>query len=193
MATSAQLLKDQKAGAKIMHNGSEVEYLPRRKGDRKPWACEDASYAASECTAVFPVDRNAQAEDLAKASAEENAAAEADFIREVEPKIWNSNVSHSRIHVFLNGHAKCGSSDKQNVSPMHTRSDGQVFVEDTPGLTFCEDCEAAFLAAEKNMAARKARMVARTGAPFTPTRVVRVLPRNVRHADANHLTVEGAR
>lgn len=85
----------------------------------------------------------------------------------VEPKIWNSNTNGTQIHVFLNGQAKCGSADKQNVSPMHTRSDGMVFVEDTPGLSFCQTCETSFLSAERKVAARKARTAIKMGAPVS--------------------------
>lgn len=87
----------------------------------------------------------------------------------VQPKIWNSNSTNTRIHVFLNGQARCGSNDKQNKSPMHTRTDGVVFAEDSAKLTFCTTCEKDFLAAEKRMAAKRAKMIAKTGTPVTPS------------------------
>lgn len=86
----------------------------------------------------------------------------------IEPKVWNSNTKGTQIHVFLNGTAKCGSGDKQGRSPMHTRSDGQVFAEDTRGLSFCKACEKNFIAAEKKMAVKRARMIAKTGGVFAP-------------------------
>ena len=97
-----------------------------------------------------------------------------------EPKVWNTDLAHKQIHVFLNGRAKCGSNAKQGRSPMHTRSDGVIFVEDTKGLTFCESCEKAFIAAEKRMATKRAKMIAKTGVPFTPVTTFQLMPRVVR-------------
>ena len=50
MATSAQLLKAQEAGAEIritiagQPEGGIVEYSPRHKGDRKPWVYQSGRY-----------------------------------------------------------------------------------------------------------------------------------------------------
>lgn len=63
MATSAQLLKAQEAGAEIritiagQPEGGIVEYSPRHKGDRKAWAYTDNTgmvirYAAKDVAAV---------------------------------------------------------------------------------------------------------------------------------------------
>lgn len=82
MATSKELLKAIENGAEIRvgTTGKLVEYSPRYKGDRLAWTYKENTtvyrYAAKECVAVPMIDRDAQAEDLAKASAEENTAAE---------------------------------------------------------------------------------------------------------------------
>lgn len=53
MATTSELLKEQRAGAEILHNGAPVEYAPRQKGDRQPWiySGDGARYTAAQCHA----------------------------------------------------------------------------------------------------------------------------------------------
>ncbi|MFD6361232.1 hypothetical protein ACFWFX_15440 [Streptomyces roseolus] len=56
--TSQELIRAQRAGAKILHNGAPVHYRPRGKGDREPWVFyngrEEVRYPASGCQAVYP-------------------------------------------------------------------------------------------------------------------------------------------
>jgi hypothetical protein len=58
MATSAELIKARDNGAQILHNDTPVEYSPRYKGDRSPWAYRENTtvyrYMARECVAVYP-------------------------------------------------------------------------------------------------------------------------------------------
>ncbi len=48
-----QLLDAQKKGAQILHNGVEVAYSPRGKGDKKPWLYSgplmQVRYTAAQC------------------------------------------------------------------------------------------------------------------------------------------------
>lgn len=48
-----QLLAAQKKGARIFHNGIEVAYKPRGKGDKKPWLYRGVlatyRYSAAQC------------------------------------------------------------------------------------------------------------------------------------------------
>lgn len=52
-----QLLAAQKKGAKIFHNGIEVAYKPRGKGDKKPWLYRGVlatyRYSAAQCQIGF--------------------------------------------------------------------------------------------------------------------------------------------
>lgn len=52
-----QLLSLQKQGMKVYHNGAPVQYRPREKGDRAPWAywtgTEWIHYTASACQVAF--------------------------------------------------------------------------------------------------------------------------------------------
>lgn len=56
MATSSQLLRAKRKGAKIYCGEVEVQYRPDFKGDRRPWVHFDGKnwhwYKASECRAV---------------------------------------------------------------------------------------------------------------------------------------------
>lgn len=60
MAGSDDLLKAQRAGAEILHNGAPVEFAPRYKHDRKPWKPTGPGrvmrYSAGQCVAYFPPD-----------------------------------------------------------------------------------------------------------------------------------------
>lgn len=51
--TSQELIRAQRAGAEILHNGAPVSYRPRHANDRKPWAWSDGRtqvrYPASAC------------------------------------------------------------------------------------------------------------------------------------------------
>ena len=57
MATTLELLKEQRAGAEILHNGAEVEYAPQRVGDRRPWVVpgDGTRYTAAQCQAYRKV------------------------------------------------------------------------------------------------------------------------------------------
>jgi hypothetical protein len=54
--SSADLLREQRKGAQILHNGAPVEYAPRYRYDRKPWVLRDSSqivrYSADQCIAL---------------------------------------------------------------------------------------------------------------------------------------------
>jgi hypothetical protein len=58
VATTRELLLDQKKGAEILHNGAPVSYEPRWDRDQKPWVHSDGRsrfrYSAAQCQAVFP-------------------------------------------------------------------------------------------------------------------------------------------
>lgn len=55
MATTDVLLRAQRNGAQILHNGAPVTYDPRWKGDRKPWVYAAGGarvrYSAAQCVA----------------------------------------------------------------------------------------------------------------------------------------------
>jgi hypothetical protein len=57
---SQELLRAQRAGAEILHNGAPVVHRPRRPGDREPWLWTDGRtqhrYPASACQAYTPND-----------------------------------------------------------------------------------------------------------------------------------------
>ncbi|WNI28603.1 hypothetical protein [Streptomyces sp. ITFR-6] len=58
--TTAQLIRAQRAGAEILHNGAPVRYAPLHAGDRTPWLYTDgrteSRYTANQCTAHVPAD-----------------------------------------------------------------------------------------------------------------------------------------
>lgn len=57
MATSRELLTAREKGAKILHNGAPVAYLPRRPGDRMPWVRRGYRYTAAECQVYWPAGK----------------------------------------------------------------------------------------------------------------------------------------
>lgn len=60
--TSADLLREKRKGAQILHKGAPVEYAPRYMYDRKPWiwrgGTQTVRYSADQCVAIhfLPAD-----------------------------------------------------------------------------------------------------------------------------------------
>lgn len=59
-----QLIRAQRAGAEILHNGAPVQYRPRHPHDRKPWLWTDGRtefrYPAAQCQAYHPTEEETQ-------------------------------------------------------------------------------------------------------------------------------------
>ena len=55
---SEDLLKAQRKGAQILHNGAPVEYAPRYAHDRKPWiwrgGTQTVRYSPGQCQVYWP-------------------------------------------------------------------------------------------------------------------------------------------
>lgn len=58
MPTGIEMLKAERKGAELLHNGAPVEYAPRRLYDRKPWVIRDGlgihRYTANQCQIHWP-------------------------------------------------------------------------------------------------------------------------------------------
>lgn len=63
---------------------------------------------------------------------------------QLSDRVWNTTKTGFKVHAFQDGTAVCRTNIREGVSPAHAHSTARRWVLDTPGLSFCTDCEHRF-------------------------------------------------
>ena len=63
---------------------------------------------------------------------------------QLSDRVWNTTRTGFKVHAFQYGTAVCRYSIKEGAAPAHAHSTARRWVLDTPGLSFCTDCEYRF-------------------------------------------------